>query len=209
MNTVIHLDYRSVFGQIRDQGPRPTCLSFAATAAHEYVRRSRESLSPEYLHYFASARGKSNGVQFSDVARALENPGQPTEIDCPYRGNDPPPGWMPPKSIRLYRRKNELKGANVEHVSTLLNAGHVPVMGITVPQRFYSPSPPWLISPDGPIRGLHAVVAVALGSLGDTRCFLIRNSWGSDWGDNGHAWIDDTFVEKHLYHLLALTDEVT
>ena len=209
MSVRVQLDYRSAFGAIRDQGPRPTCLSFAATAAHEYARKSRMPLSPEYLHYFASAKDRSNGIQFPDVARALEKPGQPKETECPYYSAGVPDGWLPPKGVSLYRRKSESKRLSVDQVWTLLNAGHIPVLGITLPQPFFSPALPWVISSEGPLRGLHAVTAVALGATGATRCFLIRNSWGTGWGDDGHAWIDDAFVNQHLHHLLVLTHEVT
>ena len=209
MSVSVQLDYRSALGPIRDQGPRPTCLSFAATAAHEYARRSRMPLSPEYLHYFASTKVKSSGTHVPDVARALESPGQPNETECPYYFAGVPDGWLPPKRIHLYRRKSESKHPSVDQVSTLLNAGHIPILGITIPQPFFSPAPPWVISPAGPVRGRHAVVVVALGTTSVTRCFLVRNSWGNGWGENGHAWIDDSFMDQHLHHLLVLTDEVT
>ena len=209
MSVSIQLDYRSQIGPIRDQGPRPTCLSFAATAAHEHARSSKMPLSPEYLHYFASAKSKSGGIQFPDVAFALEDPGQPAETECPYYSSGPPVGWLPPKRIELYRRTCKSKCPSVEQVSTLLDDGHLPVLGITIPQPFFSPAPPWIISSAGPVLGLHAVVIVARGTTGTTRCFLVRNSWGIGWGDNGHAWIDDAFVDQHLQRLLVLTDEVT
>ena len=209
MSVTIQIDYRSALGPIRDQGPRPTCLSLATTVAHEYVRRSRVTLSPEYLHYFASGRGKSDGVQFSDVARALKDPGQPVEAECPYHSVGPPSDWVPPKEVLLYRRQSESKHAEVEQVSALLKTAHVPILGITLPEPFYLPIAPWIISSSGPIRALHAVAAVGQGAIGATRCFLIRNSWGSDWGDRGYAWIDDTFMVQHLRYLLTLTEEVT
>ena len=209
MSITIVLDHRSVLGPVRDQGARPTCLSFAATAAHEHVRRSGAPLSPEYLHYFASDKGSSDGVVFPDIVGALEGPGQPSEVDCPYHPDGLPSGWLPPNCVSVYRRRSDLKYPEPDEIEALLSTEHVPVLGISTPHTFYSPAPPWLLSPDGLIRGLHAVTAVALGTTGSMRCFLIRNSWGTAWGDEGHAWIDDAFVNQHLRHLLALTEEVT
>ena len=209
MSIAIHLDLRSALGPVRDQGARPTCLSLASTTAHEHARGSGVRLSPEYLHYFASSGGSSDGARFPDIVRALRNPGQPAEADCPYYHNGLPSDWLPPTGVNLYRRKSDSKNPFPDEIEALLNARHVPILGISVPHTFYSPTPPWIISPAGPVRGLHAVVAVAVGATQTTRCFLIRNSWGIAWGDDGHAWLDEAFMDQHLYHLLALTHEVT
>ena len=208
MNILIDLDYRSALTPIRDQGARPACLSFAATTAHEFARNSRVPLSPEYLHHFAASSSSPDGVRIPDVARVLENPGQPAETDCPYYPAGLPSGWAPPMDVALYRRKSEPATLETGRIVALLSAGQIPVAGITVPQPFYSPAPPWVISPEGPIRGLHAVAVVASGSEGAARYFLIRNSWGTAWGDGGYAWLDDAFMNQHLRHLLTLTDEV-
>ena len=167
------------------------------------------TLSPEYLHYFTSIIDPTNGASFPELARALENPGQPSEADCPYYSNCLPPGWLPPPGVKLYRRKSDSREPAADEVETLLTAGQVPVLGISIPEGFLSPTPPWLISADGPNRGLHAVVAVGLGTADTSRCFLVRNSWGTEWGDNGHAWLDDAFLDRHLHDVLALTGEVT
>ena len=209
MTITINLDHRAALGPIRDQGARPTCLSHASTIAHEHARRSKIPLSPEYLHYFASGRSLSKGAFFSDIVRALRNPGQPSEADCPYCSYGRPSNWRPPTGVNLYRRGSNLKSAGPDEIEALLGVSHVPVLGISTPHTFYSPTPPWVISSAGPVRGLHAVVAVALGTTPTKRCFLIRNSWGTGWGDGGHAWLDDAFMTQHLHHLLALTDEVT
>ena len=208
MNILIDLDYRPALTPVRDQGARPTCLSFAATTAHEFARDSGVPLSPEYLHHFAASGNSSDGVRFPDVARVLEIHGQPAEADCPYCPAEPPSGWTPPKDVALYRRKSESAILEADRIAAFLSAGRIPVAGITVPQPFYSPAPPWVISPEGPIRGLHAVAVVASGSESATRYFLIRNSWGAAWGDGGYAWLDDAFMNQHLHHLLTLTDEV-
>ncbi len=208
MSVAIRLDYRPLLGPVRDQGARPTCLAHASTTAHEHARGSRTALSPEYLHYFASGNDRSSeGVDVPNVSRALSDPGQPTETDCPYRQNEPPPEWTPPTDVTLYRRQSASQNQNPDEVEALLDAGHVPVLGISTPDAFYDPTPPWVISADGPVRGLHAVVAVAVGTAHTARRFLVRNSWGTAWADAGYAWLDDAFLVQHLRDVLVLTDE--
>ncbi len=210
MNMTIRLDARPVLGPVRDQGARPTCLAHATTTAHEHARGSTVPLSAEYLHHFASANDRSHeGVNFPSVSRALSDPGQPTETDCPYHPKEHPVSWTPPTGVTLYRRQSTAPRRTPDHVEALLTAGHAPVLGISTTDAFYAPAPPWVLSSTGPIRGLHAVVAVGVGTTHITRCFLIRNSWGTTWADAGHAWIDDDFIVHHLRELLVLTDEVT
>ena len=210
MNFAIRLDYRSALGPVRDQGARPTCLAHASTTAHEHVRGSQLPLSPEYLHYFAStSKGTEAGVDFPEVSRALLDPGQPGETDCPYQSNDPPPGWAPPADLTLYRRRSTSRDRNPDEVEALLDAGRLPILGIATTSAFYDPTPPWVISPLGSIVGFHAIVAVGIGTAYTARRFLIRNSWGNAWADAGHAWLDDAFVVQHLHDVLVLTEEVS
>ena len=209
MNVTIRLDYRSWLGPVRDQGARPTCLAHASTAAHEHARGSTVALSPEYLHHFSSGNESTHtGVDFPRVSRALLDSGQPTEADCPYHADEPPLAWSPAPDLILYRRRSTLAEPNPDTIEASLDAGHVPVLGISTTDAFYSPAPPWTMSSIGPIRGLHAVVAVGVGATHTTRHFLIRNSWGTEWADAGHAWLDDVFMSRHLRQVLVLTDEV-
>ena len=132
MNVTIRHDYRPFLGPVRDQGARPTCLAHASTTAHEHARGSKVALSPEYLHYFAAENADAPaGVDFPNVARALFDPGQPPDSDCPYHENDPPSMWTPPANLTLYRRQSVSTEPRPDEVEALLDAGRVPVLGIS------------------------------------------------------------------------------
>lgn len=208
MTVSIDLDLRMALGPVRDQGDRPTCLAVAATTAHEFARGSAAPLSPEYLHFFASGTRSRDPVTFPATVRALHDPGQPAEVDCPYQPSDPPTNWVPPTGVRLFRHRSAVVPADSDDIAALLRAPKVPVVGLSLPPGIFQPVSPWVISPDGPVRGFHAVVVVGLGNLNGTRCFLIRNSWGLAWGMDGHAWLTDTFFARHLQHLMVLQTEV-
>src|SRR4029453_14873936 len=53
MGITIDCDLRHLFGPARDQGPRPTCMAFAASDTHTAVRSGWELLSCEYAYYHA------------------------------------------------------------------------------------------------------------------------------------------------------------
>lgn len=209
MTVSVQFDMRSGLGPVRDQGARPTCLAQASTTAHEHVRGSTSALSCEYLHFFASKKASpSEGVTFPSMSKALLDPGQPTETDCPYYQNEPPNGWIPPTNISLYRRQSRQAEPEPDMVESLILDGNAPVLGIATTEAFFCPAPPWIISPDGPPMGLHAVVAVGIGATSSERYFLIRNSWGTAWGNAGHVWLSSTFLDQHLHDILVLTEEV-
>ncbi len=48
-------------------------------------------------------------------------------------------------------------------------------------------------------EGGHAVVLAGYRTAPDgSRQFLIHNSWGSDWGDRGYAWVSDRMVARFM-----------
>ncbi len=206
MSVAVHVDLRAALGPIRDQGPRPTCLAFATTAAHEYALDRQAPLSPEYLHFHAASSDPESGVSLEAIQNALAKPGQPSEAHCPYSLCHPEPGWMPPDDVPLFCCASKPERPSPSNLAALLAARHVPVLGITVPMTFLAPVAPWVIPAGGPVRGRHAVAAVGLGVSDSEPCFLIRNSWGPEWGDGGHVWLSAEFIGKHLCALLALSE---
>ena len=52
----ITIDLRGQFGPARDQGKRPTCMSFAASDAHAAAKDTLDPLSAEFAHYHAVQR---------------------------------------------------------------------------------------------------------------------------------------------------------
>jgi hypothetical protein len=202
----IDLDMRSDFLAVRDQGARPTCLAHAVSAAHEHARKCASYLSPEYLHYFA--HGGSSGNSITEIATALEAQGQCDDGSCPYFASEPPIGWKPPLGLHVYRRFSGLVKPDFSTVEKCAKSGHPPILGISLPEPFFDPQPPWVISPIGRIRGLHAVICAGIGWHGGSPVALIRNSWGADWADKGYAWLDEVFLGQHLKEMLLLRHEV-
>ena len=67
------VDLRSLFGPVGDQGPRPTCLAFAASDVHAALRSGWVPLSREYAFYQAQRRAvrpPSRGALLSSMLDA-------------------------------------------------------------------------------------------------------------------------------------------
>lgn len=42
--------------------------------------------------------------------------------------------------------------------------------------------------------GFHAMIVVGVRQGKNGREFLLRNSWGAGWGDDGHAWVEESYI---------------
>ena len=198
MKIRMEVDLRNSLLQVRDQGARPTCLAHALTISHEHVLGSKFLLSPEYLHYFSTGGALGLGCSADAAMAALKADGQPREDACPYFALPPTDEWSPPKHVVVFRRNSALLKPRAELVSQAVRDGRVPVIGISLPRSFFAPTRPWVILPGTDIRGLHAVAAVGVGDGEVGTVVLVRNSWGSAWGDRGHAYLTQEFLQAHL-----------
>ena len=143
-----------------------------------------------------------------DVSATLAKEGQPVESDCPYQANGLLGDWSAPVGVHLYRRASLAKEPLAAEVEAALKAGRAPILGISLPDAFHAPVSPWVISAQGMVVGLHAVLGVGVGMSDGDRHYLIRNSWGPDWADGGYAWLDRSFLRQHLREVLVLTEEL-
>lgn len=209
----IGIDIRSSLPGARDQGARPTCLAFAISDAHMHAARLPEFLSPEYLHYYAASRsgvGLNAGVGLVKLQEALRLDGQPSEAECPYSGARDDE-WMPPSGLRQVWRRSSLVsiGTPTESLMAALQKGRAHVLVLRISRSFHTPDPAThvVIDDGGQDRRLHAVLVVGVASIAGGPAFLVRNSWGSDWGVLGHAWLPDAYVDARAVNVVELETE--
>lgn len=215
---VVLKDLRPLFGESRDQGPRPTCLAFAGSDAHAALRPGWTPLSCEFAFYHAQRRGgrpPGRGVLLSAMLEALRNDGQPAEAGWPYLAATPSDvaSWMPPHNVGpLFGRAGERRKPSLDIITQELDGDRPSILLLMLSRAFYAPSAQAVIHPavgEGPDPARrHAVIAAAHGTVDGERAILVRNSWGARWGAAGYGWLTETFLAPRLFAAAILTENV-
>lgn len=210
-------DLRPQLGPARNQGSRPTCLAFAFSDGHAAQRGDPEPLSVEHLYFHAvqrtAGRDPHGGVTMPTCIAALVGDGQSVETGWPYL--DPLTdlaGWTPPASATpVFRRRSEPAGGSIEGILNELDAERPVVIALLLGERFYGPAPDGRIvpGPGDPDTDYHAVLAVGHGRNGTEPFILVRNSWGAEWGLEGHAWLSAAYLRPRLYALARFSSQET
>lgn len=219
MSTVnILCDLRDRFGPARDQDQRPTCLAFAASDAHASLRSPWAPLSVEFAFYHAQRRAGQSphvGATLAAILMALREDGQPVEEGWPYLVTVPADetDWRPNDHVgELYRRHGEKGSDTAEEIIQRLDQGRPVLVLLTLSTAFDLVERSGIVDQmpgDEPnLSRRHAVVAVGHGLLRAKRAILVRNSWGEDWGNGGYAWLTEAFLERRIFKIGILTEDV-
>lgn len=200
---VTEVDQRPDLYEVQDQGRFPTCLSYATSIVHKNNKDLDSVLSAEVLHYNASKDGFNTGCTMKEIQKTLLQTGQPREQHCEDLTEENSSRWSPPIDVDYYTSVSEVADPSTDRVRELIRKGKLPVLGISITNDFHYPEPPWVFSA-GNVVGRHAVVGVGLGESDGETIVLIRNSWGGDWANSGHAWLDSSYLDQHLEKLLLV-----
>ena len=213
MSLTIAKDIRAEMNGVRHQGRRPTCLAFAASDIHRHARQHPEDLCVEWLFYHVTKQARTGphaGTTIPDTRTVLKAIGQPVEMIWPYSGIPPNPAtWSPPTvSGNLLTCKSADCSCDLQEIQQHIDQGTPVVVGLFTSHTFDS-AQTWehagneviLGKDDGePIdasRG-HAVVVVGRGAFNGESVMLLRNSWGHKWGQDGHAWVRESYLGPRL-----------
>ena len=212
----VQTDLRDRLGPARDQGPRPTCLAFAASDLHAAMRPGWTPLSCEAAFQHAQKRAgrpPSSGAGLGFMLDALREDGQPSEDHWPYVPTPPANDvWStPPTGGAWFTRMGKTLGFDWAAIIDALQAGRPALILLRLSASFYKPDAMGVVHPapgevGDPALG-HAVLAVGHGEIDNNPAILVRNSWGAGWGIAGHAWLTRAFVNPRLYGFALLEED--
>lgn len=189
---------------VYDQGQLGSCTANAIAAAIEFDRKKKVVPSRLFVYYnerqMEGTVDSDSGAQIRDGIKSVATVGAPPERIWPYEINqfrvkpsDAAYAAAKADLVVLYQRLIQ----DIDTMRGCIAEGYPFVFGFTVYQSFESAA----VAKTGQLGmpksnekriGGHAVLAV--GYDDSKRTFLIRNSWGTDWGKKGYFTIPYSYL---------------
>ena len=196
------VDLRQYCSLIEDQGSLGSCTGNAIAGAIEllYKRQNRTlDISRLFIYYyerlFIGTVNYDSGAYIRDGIKACYTYGAPTENLWPY--NISKFRSVPSKEALIDAAKRKVtsyqRAADFNQVIDAITSGYPVTIGFSVYSSFDTNTVartgimPYPNIKKEKLLGGHAVLIVGYNKNNDT--FIVRNSWGKYWGDNGYFYM--------------------
>jgi len=195
------VDLRKTCPPVYDQGQLGSCTANAIGAAFQFEmlkQDAKNAFMPSRLFIYYNERviehcvNSDNGAQIRDGIKSVHHQGVCPETVWPYDTN----AFAKKPNEACYSIASDYQVLNYQRVSRALNQfkgcladGYPFVFGFTVYDSFEGPQ----VAKSGKLNmpkktesvaGGHAVMAVGYDDI--AKRFIVRNSWGANWGLKGY-----------------------
>ena len=207
------IDLRPYFSAIKNQGRQGACLAFSFSAIAEYIMKTQHKrttdFSEAFLYYetrkYAGCTNEDAGSSLSDASNVLLHEGICLESFMPYDEYD----YTTPPSSQAFNNAQNYKADEIylipndlDVLRTVLYNGYPIVISTVIFSSFGSGKNGIIPMPQkreiqnyqyaSRANGYHDMVIV--GYDDDKEYFIVRNSWGNNFGDNGYCYLPYDYV---------------
>jgi C1A family cysteine protease len=220
-------DLRNGFSAVYHQGHANSCTANAVAAVLNFLQKKEQvpepiDVSRLFIYYngrkLGGTESENSAAYLRNILKGINKFGVCRESDWPYPYPYPKIAeqieaiiTMPPPArcydaAKLHRIEYQRMNRDLAHLKACLADGYPFVFGFKMTDAFETPDGPVKLwghlpppPPDEEPRGGHAVVAVGYDDM--MQSFLIRNSWGADWGIGGHFTMPyEILMHPHRAH---------
>ena len=211
------VDLRPQMSPVEHQGQIGSCVANASAGAVEHLINVTQGVhydvSRLFIYYNArkyhDCEDEDSGTFEETAVMSLEEYGVCAESTWPYK--DTMKALTKKPSKEAYKEAKQFKIKEFQQVETNLKAwksalaeGHPIIFGMILFDSFHRHKKPGLIpmpsskemakgSDDG-----HAMLCV--GYSDPDKVFIVRNSWGKEWGDKGYCYMPYDYVMNEEYN---------
>ena len=195
------VDLRKFMTAVENQGELGSCTANATAGAYEYLINRNQGISDYnvsrlFLYYNARAidnnTSRDEGTFNSSILQSLNETGVCSEDTWPYVVKK----FAQKPSSESYSEAQENRISKYEFVpleldtwKSVLAEGYPIIFAVNTYSSFENPRKGFIPMPRSGERdeGGHAMCCV--GYSDPDECFIVRNSWGHQWGDGGYCYI--------------------
>jgi len=204
------VDLRDKCPPVYDQGHLGSCTANGIGFVFEFdmMKQHLKSFMPSRLFLYYNERdmegttGYDAGANIRDGIKSLNKQGICVETEWPYdisKFTDKPSEICYTDAKKNVSVKYKKIVQSIDQFKAALIEGFPVVFGFTVYQSFESNEVEKtgvvnMPFPNEPILGGHCVAIV--GFIQDKKQFIVRNSWGSNWGAQGYCYFPYDYLDS-------------
>lgn len=211
------IDLRDKFPVVTNQGAYNSCTANAVCALMDYYLVHKKKFpwdiyncSEAFLWYYSR---KSEGVNDINSGVVLRNvfktildkgfvPQDLWDFDKGYKTEPYDRVQIAGLMYKLYLKQlpSYQRLYTINDIKNALSNEYPVVFGYPVTKEFMNLKTENVDSINGTIIGNHAMIIVGYNSDG----FIVRNSWGNNWGNNGHCILHYSLFENKAFDIWTL-----
>ena len=195
------VDLRPMCSQVEHQGNVGSCTGQALVAALEFLERKNnkpfEDLSRLFVYYnervLEGTANSDSGAMIRDGLKTLSKDGVCSEVLWPYveRNVFKKPGCSAYADAKNHLVQTYFRIGSIDDMFACLASGYPFVFGATIYSGFENGITAKagivsLPSTNEQVMGGHAILCVGYDM--NNKTFIVRNSWGTGWGDKGYCY---------------------